>query len=462
MAGNSKTQNRVLRRLFACPRCVNARLDAVKEGLRCRRCETEYPELDGIPWLFANPAVAWGEWRDRLDFALKKLGDNVERLSRSLASAGLTPATTERLERLRSANREQARSLGDLLTPLELGNLEANYTTYLALRTRLPPDQGINTYYPNIHRDWCWGDEENRAAATLVSEGLGSGAFGSVLVLGAGASRLAYDLHQTLGPQLCVAMDFNPMLMLVAKKMIAGETLELHEFPIAPRTSKDSAVLQTLRAPEPAREGMALVLGDALRAPFAASSFDAVVTPWLVDVIPEEFATLCRRINHLLRPGGRWVNFGSLAFSNQEAAINYCVEEVLELVAASGFGGPELREATIPYMCSPHSRHARHERVVVVGAEKTAETEAPARYVALPDFLVKGDEPVPLLQSFQVQAMSTRIHAFMMTLVDGKRSIHDMAALIEEHKLMRGDQAEAALRNFLIKMYGESQRQTGA
>ncbi len=460
MAGKTKAQKDPLPRLLACPRCVKARLDAVKDGLRCRRCETAFPELDGIPWLFANPAVAWGAWRDRLDFALKTLRREADSLSASLEREGLHRDTADRLETLRRAKREQADALETLMAPLELGGLEANHTTHLALRTRLPSDQGLNTYYPNVHRDWCWGDEENSASASLVRESLGEPRE-SVLVLGSGASRLAYDLHQDGESKVSVAMDFNPMLLLLAKKMIAGDRLELYEFPIAPKRAADCAVLQTLAAPRAARRGLRLVAGDALRAPFAAGSFDSVVTPWFVDVIPEDFATLCVRINHLLKPGGRWVNFGSLAFSNQDAALNYSLEEAVARIAAAGFEEPALREATLPYMASPHSRHSRRETVVTTSAVKVAEASAPPRFQALPEFLVGGDTPVPLLQSFQVQAMTTRIHAFMMTLIDGQRSILDMAKLMEEHKLMPRDQAEASVRSFLIKMFDESQRQTG-
>ena len=48
------------------------------------------------------------------------------------------------------------------------------------------------------------------------------------------------------------------------------------------------------------------MLADALRPPFARESFDTVITPWLVDIVSEEFALLARRVNGLLRKGGRF------------------------------------------------------------------------------------------------------------------------------------------------------------
>ncbi len=461
MARAGSRDSDALQRLLACPRCVKARLDAVKDGYRCRRCETEFPELEGIPWLFANPGVAWGEWRQRLDFAQKTLAADTARVAASLEDGSLRDSTRARLEHLRDAYTAQAEALGALMAPLELGTLEAHYATYLALRTRLPSDHGLHTYYPNLHRDWGWGEGENRRSADLVAEALAGAARDTLLVLGSGASRLAYDLHQEGAWGQSVALDFNPLLLLVAKTVCAGATLDLFEFPIAPRSASEVAVRQTLRAPAPARPGLDFVLGDALRAPFAAASFDAIVTPWFVDVVPEELSSLCARVNPLLRSGGSWVVFGSLAFSNRDAAHNYGPEEVVEIVADGGFDIPELREETIPYMDSPHSRHGRREQVVVLRARKRDDRKSPPRHVALPDYLVKSDEPVPLLEAFHLQATTTRIHAALMSLVDGKRSIDQMATMLAENGFMRRDEAETSVRNFLIKMYDEAHRPTG-
>ena len=63
---------------------------------------------------------------------------------------------------------------------------------------------------------------------------------------------------------------------------------------------------------------------------------------------------------------------------------------------------------------------------------------------------------MPLIESFKVQATTTQIFAFLMSLIDGRRSVRDMAAVMEERRLMPKAEAEASLREFLIKMYDES------
>ena len=126
------------------------------------------------------------------------------------------PATRARLESLERATRDHGTRLRALLAPLEIEQHAASYETYLALRTRLPADQGLTTYYANIHRDWCWGDAENDASFEMLAALLRDAPPGSVLVLGAGAGRLAYDLHMRTTAALTVALDFNPLLSIVA------------------------------------------------------------------------------------------------------------------------------------------------------------------------------------------------------------------------------------------------------
>jgi len=448
--------------LLACPRCDKAPLTQLDDALRCAGCKVDFPSIDGIPFMFAEPQAALGEWRARLQFAMQKIAHELAGIDRELQSKDLRDLTRRRVQRYHKALDAHRRSLQKLLRPLDIQSLSGSYESYLALRTRLPADQGLNTYYANIHRDWAWGDEENRASFKQIQSVLHDHAeLGKVLVLGAGASRLAYDLHTTLECAMTVAMDFNPLLLLVAKAVTAGNKLKLYEFPIAPLALEDDAVLRTLEAPGPAGDDFHLVLGDALRPPFPDGTFDTIVTPWLIDIVTEDFPTFATRINRLLKQEGRWVNFGSLAFSSPKLSRQYSPEETKAIVAESGFSDPYVSQATIPYMCSPASRHGRQEKVFTFSAYKEREAKRPERHKALPDWLVTGKEPVPLLASFRTQAMTTQIYAFIMSLIDGKRSIREMAAVLEKQRLMTREEAEPAIRAFLTRMYDDAQRQSG-
>jgi hypothetical protein len=202
------------------------------------------------------------------------------------------------------------------------------------------------------------------------------------------------------------------------------------------------------------------VLADAHRPPFARGSFDTVVTPWLVDILPERFEVMCARLNTLLAPGGRWLNFGSLSFHVPDATSRLSVEECAAVIEENGFAAPRVSETEIPYLCSPASRHGRRERVVSWRADKAEDIKKVPRHEALPDWLVRGADPVPLLEPFRVQAVSTRVHAFIMGLIDGRRTLKDIAKVLVEQRLMNEHEAEPAIRSFLIKMYEDSRRGT--
>ena len=443
--------------LLACPRCDRP-LAGAGDGYRCAGCRVDFPNVAMLPWLFAEPSAALAEWRGRWRLALQRNTATLEELRKALEDRKLRAATRERLAALAAATEDHGRLLGEVLAPLALERAEGAYETYLALRTRLPPDQGLTTYYANIHRDWAWGDDENAASLEILAGLLARATPQRVLVLGAGAGRLAYDLHMHGSALVTAALDFNPLLLLVAAQVASGAPLELYEFPLAPRNVADQAVLRTLAAPAAARSGLHYLAADVHRPPFKSGSFEAVVTPWLVDVLPEPFDTLAARVNTLLAAGGRWLNFGSLSFHDPDPRLRYGLDECRAALTDNGFGDVLVEEHEIPYMCSPASRHGRRERVVAWSAVKQAQVKRSPRHEALPEWLVRGVDAVPLSESFRVQAVSTRIHAFIMSLIDGRRSIRDIAAVLVEQRLLSRDEAEPTIRAFLIKMYDDSRR----
>jgi hypothetical protein len=73
---------------------------------------------------------------------------------------------------------------------------------------------------------------------------------------------------------------------------------------------------------------------------------------------------------------------------------------------------------------------------------------------------VTGKDPVPLTPSFRTQALSTQIFSYIMSLIDGRRSIADMAKILEQQKLMTEEEALPAIRNFMTRMYDDSRRRS--
>ena len=131
--------------LLACPRCDN-RIIFDKGQFQCRGCKTEFPVLDGVPFLVSDPGTTLYEWRERYHALIRRLEQDIERIELSLKQGDLPELTCKRLESSKKANAAYIDELTAVLNPLDVTSLPANLETYLALRTRLPSDQGITTY----------------------------------------------------------------------------------------------------------------------------------------------------------------------------------------------------------------------------------------------------------------------------------------------------------------------------
>lgn len=447
-----------LESLLACPACGGS-LSRAHAGHACPACCREFPEIGGLPWLFPEPAAALSEWRGRTRLLLQYLGREAAIHRRALGQDDLHPLTRRRLELIVSACDDHAGRIAALLQPLGVAARDEPLEVHLALGTELPGTQGLTTYYANVHRDWAWGEAENRGSFEAVSATLQTGGPAAhLLVLGAGAGRLAYDLHQARHAALTVALDFNPLLATIGRRVTSGGSVQLYEFPIAPRRIEDHAVLRSLAAPTAARAGLAFVLGDGLAAPFASGAFDAVLTPWFADIVPEDLVLLMRRINRLLAPGGRWVFFGSLAWADRPPEASYSLEELLELAPGAGFEPGPVSQTRLPYMQSPASRHGRIEEVLCFAAVKRREAPAVPDRRLRPDWIGRTDLPVPVRPEFREQSLSTRVYAFIMAMIDGRRSIDDMAALMQEQRLMDRADAVPAIQRFLARMLEDGAR----
>jgi SAM-dependent methyltransferase len=428
-------------------------------ALSCATCAVRYPLVDGMPWLLPAPDLALAEWRGRLHALTTHLKRQAAQYRAALQPDVTRPATRNRLKLLAMACSDHARRLQALLAPLETGTEPAAAATYAALAPVVAAAQGLASYYANVHRDWSWGEAENHAAREAVQRALGSARVERLLVLGSGAGRLTYDLHAILRPELTVAVDINPLLLGIARRMYAAERVDLYEFPVAPRDLASHALLRTLTAPARAEPGLHLVFGDAKQPPFAPGSFDTVVTPWLVDVVDTDFESLAATVNSLLAPGGRWVCTGTLFFQQAGPAQAYSSEEVQEVVAGAGFEPPDFKASRQPYLASPASRHARIEEVVTFAVHKQREAELPLR--PLPPWLADPRHPVPLLPEVADYALALRVRGYVAALVDGRRSMNDIAAKLVEERLLPPAEATGIVRDYLLRLHDEAQLRTG-
>lgn len=384
----------------------------------------------------ARPHDVVDQWRYRLaEFESSNDGGR-RRIVADLATKTIAAPTRARLERLTRGMALHGERLVALLHDAGI----------VGTRRRVPEPDGVPTegsitsYIHHIHRDWGWdrdGSTENTDAFAEVTRVLGpEPRLGAMLVLGAGGCRLASDVH--CFADTTVAIDINPLPMIVAAKVLHGEPVALVELPLAPPDLEHVYVDRDLRAPQLAGPGFVQIFADAFALPFAAGSFDTVLTPWFIDQVPKDIATYLPEIHRMLRPGGRWINHGPLIYhpSRTEVAARYPADELYALFAAAGFDVQQRRATRLPYLQSPACTRGRAEMVLSFAAVR-GEPQGDARSpTEAPTWTHDPGAAVPRVLGLDRYQAPHPLFAAVVRLIDGQRTAAQIAEiLIRDYKL---------------------------
>ena len=464
---------------LVCPDCFSG-INRMVDGYACPSCKTHYPVLDGVALLWRNPQDMLLDWQNRFNLTLAEIEHQRASLANSEESNAALPTTKRRLQQLSKGLADQQTELTNLLAPLLPGEPVAK-EVHQAIGTQLLSHHGVMSYAAQIFRDWAWQTDENKDVCAhlinVVRPHLPPKP--KVLVLGAGAGRLTYDLHHALNCEFTLGIDSNPLLCLIATQMAAGKSISLTEFPIAPIDPNDVVIQRTLTSPAAIEglttkglttkglttKGLSYLCADALNLPILADSVDLIVTPWLLDVIDAPVHTTISQFKPVMRQRSLWLTHGSVAFAGDLPEHRATHAELSELTASLGFNILHTDNQRMPYLQSPGSRHHRQEMVFTQLAQlddtNLTSRKTVRHHQHLPDWLGHNDVEVPLSKAFQTQLTTTRIHAFIMGLIDGKRDINAMAQVLEEQRLMPKAQARQAIKGFLRTMYEEAQKHDG-
>ena len=436
-----------------CPSCHKDSVTYDDKIYSCLSCKQAFPTVNKIPWLFSNPDSSKIDWINRFNFYQQVIENEISKLKLELLNNKNLPLTEKRLNKLIQAKVEHRKEVIKLLEPLGLkssGTIEHN----LAFSTKLPATQTLMSYYSNVCRDWAYGDEENEICLNIILDILDKNLdLGEVITLGAGACRLPYDIFRHTNCKSSLSVDINPYLMLAGQRVISGKNLSLFEFPIAPLNMEATAVKLKVKAPEVIKDDFYFIFSDAMNPSFKDSSFDTVITPWLIDIVHQDIRDYFRRFNRILRKGGRWINFGSLSFFHSKHRICYSLEEPLELIEQSGFKLLKWQQEEIPYLNSPYSGQNRRETVLTFCAEKVSEVEQPEAFQFLPAWLTDSSLAVPSNQDFIQQYGVHQTLSKVFQLIDGKKSIDDMAQILGKDLGISIEHTSQMLSNLLGKFY---------
>lgn len=410
--------------------CV--RCGAVMPSLRCEACGSSDPMLANTRVSMASPETTLRSWREGFGMMLAQQQRQLDGL-RSAIDGAFGPSLP-RLTAMAEAIASQVEGLRGLFEAIGLPVLPP---------PRTAPPFNPHSGYVQLLRDWAWPDDvQNRRAAEAMMAVEGA-SWGRALVLGAGAGGLAAQLHAASGAEETIALDLNPLPLLVFDRLIAGTEVELWEFPAYPSQPERWAVRHRLS--RPARpEGLLPWLADALALPFATGSFDVVVTHWFLDRIGQDSATVASLVHRLLRPGGVWINRGPLLYEGSRPWVGrHDIGEALAWAKALGFDAPTPDAEAIDYLDSPWSTQRRREVVYTFGATKRCSES----------WLDDDASPVPEALA-GAASHGDPITTWCLQQLGGARSIADLARGIRERTKMPYAAAREGVRERLHRAWG--------
>lgn len=457
---SSQQQSRYrLAESLRCPSCNCADLECTDNHITCKQCDDQYPFIghgkEKYPFLLADSGAAWQGWYARLDAFNQKVNEEIASLQKKLSDKKNSQLTSKRIKKLIHMNQAYQKQVNGLLPEFSGGDLDPAANTCQSVAK----NQSVDSYINNIFRDWCWNNGENEENLAALNSVIIDDDFTAnrVLALGAGASRLVVDFQHEYDVEHCVLLDINPFLLKIASNIIHGNKIDLAEFPTAPISFDDYAVMHTdiALADDHVTDSdkFEFILADASNIPFQDKAFDTILTPWLIDILPINFRDFIPHINRLLPVGGCWLNTGSLAFFNQDQAINYSQEEVIDLLKKYGFEVIAWNRKKINYLQSPYSAHGRIENVFNFCACKKYDCVPADTFNYLPEWIMNTTITIPSNERLLVSSSRHLLQAQVLAAIDGKRSSNDIAVLIAREYDMPIQSAELAVRQILMQNY---------
>jgi SAM-dependent methyltransferase len=397
----------------------------------CPSCRGRYPLLGEIPVLLRDADGYLAACRAQLTQLEHQTAATVSSIREQMHAADGLPTTRARCQSMIEAAEAQLADVHTLLDPILPPEADSARSG--------PPVQVPSSleYIHYLYRDWGWPPEtrgENERALAMVESVAEGQPLGRVVVLGAGACRLAYDLHRRHPEAETVVVDVDPVLFAAAFRVIRGGNVTLREANLEvgelERTSKEW-ILSAPGGALPA-ERFHFLVADGVDPPFAAGAFDTVVTPWFLDQAARDVRDFVSTVHRLLAPGGRWLNLGPLLYAPEiPIGHRFGREELFDLAARAGFHVDRWETASTPYLVSKLNGRGKVEWVLAFSATKL-EGATEAASDGPPPWLLFPHLPVPTFPGQSSVASAPRGYEMVLSMIDGRRTQDDIARRIAE------------------------------
>jgi SAM-dependent methyltransferase len=386
--------------------------------------------LGEIPVLLPEPDAYLASCRMQLTQLERQAQQTLEDMQSQMRAADALPATRARCQAMVEGLRHQLADVRAILNPL----LPPTGAHAVEPSQRAP---ATLEYLPYLYRDWGRSeadDGENERALVILESVIGETPIGRTLVVGAGACRLAYDLHRRHPGTETAVIDLDPLLFASAHAVVRGGSVAVREANLEVGELAQSSREWVLRAPAGKIDEAEFhfIVTDGLEPPFAPAVFDSVVTPWFIDQGPDDLRDFISTVHRLLRSGGRWLNIGPLLYRNGvPIALRFGREELFDLAARAGFRVDGWETASVPYLVSGLNGRGKVEWVLAFSATKLdVEPAVLPRDVGPPSWLIFNHLPVPTFAGQSLAWSGAAGYHLVISAIDGRRTIDDIARLI--------------------------------
>jgi hypothetical protein len=374
--------------------------------------------------LLKRPQEWLALWRLQLGLLEHEGPQRLEAEEAAVRAPGTLPLTASRCRAMVQAANQEAKDVFRLLDPLI--PRQAPRMDDFAVKSIESPLRRVQ----HLCRDWGWDGGKNRENDDILStvgDVIQEGSLGTVLVLGSGACRLAYDLHRRFAATETVNVDVDPLLLVGAHDVVRGGKVRLTESNLSVHETAGTGRTWDLEAPFGPLDETAFhfLLADGLDPPFAHETFDTVVTPWFIDVVPPDLRDLLGTLRSMLKPGGRWINIGPLLYTRDTPlSRRFTREEIFELAGRAGFELRKWKTDSGLHFVAPANGRGFLEWMVAFEAVKGT---SPAEHEGPPSWLILPFLPVPTFAGHEVFAHENVLITAIVRGLDGRRSIDELA-----------------------------------
>lgn len=435
-----------------CPQCgSNTQQGFDLDNLYCSNCGTQHFSLGDVPCLFpagAHHKLIWQHQTATLQYMAHQ---GLAALQESLSRYDLTNTSRQRLADIQTTNQI---NLESILTLLQKHGVTPAPNEQLGQMN--PGD--MSEYFDLVFRDWAWDstekpNPENASALQRIMQSITELPIKPqrILVLGAGAGRLSWDIHTQLKPEFTVALDSNPLLLAAASELIYNQNpLTFGEFKNFPQINfpvTKNWTLNPVNDSERLRDSWFLMGANVWQLPFTKNAFDLIITPWFIDVNGGDVRDLIGLIHGQLSNNGHWINTGPLLFTRHlPTQLKYTSTEIKEFIELSGFTFDSETITNAGYLLSPLEARFREEQVWTFSAQKTI--PATETIIQTHAWLIMHHLPIPKINL--ICQDSHPLIDIILEKVDGIRSINDICFEIAMH-IPEG----IAVKDVVVTLFGQ-------